>query len=176
MLHWRLKLVQRCGLCCESRGWEEMNFERSVNLRGRNASQELDWYSKSFQLWEPYFSGAQSWTFLRIFMRWASRLWLLWSAVQVLLGHPCTWLHQQLSVELAISLLGWKKHLDIIVTYLKLQVSISVHYHYLRGAASGVHLCWPSSHRMTNWGAPEWIFWIQQVVELVVVRQLDNVW
>lgn len=156
MLHWRLKLVQRRGLVAnpgvEKRKSQRTNFDPSIGL------------IKNFQLWEPLWGGAQSWTFLRIFMRWASLSppWLLWSAVQVLLGHPCTWLHQQLSVELAISLLGWKKHLDIIVTYLELQVSIisevqRVECISVGQAATGWRIEVPQSE---YFGFSKWLNWL----------------
>lgn len=155
--------------CCESRGWEEMNFERSVNLRGRNSIQELDWYSKSFQLWEPYGGGPK----MNVPANFHAMGLTTLASLERYSGVAGSSLH--MATPTAVSRVGdfvaWLKktsrhHHDI---------SRTASVHDLRGAASGVHLCWPSSHRMTNWGAPEWIFWIQQVVELVVVRQLDNV-
>ena len=159
MLHWRLKLVQRCGLVANPRGSEEMNFERSV--KSQTKFDPRIGLIKTFNF-ESLMGRAQSWTFLRIFMRWASRLWLLWSAIQVLLGHPCTWLHQQLSVELAISLLGWKKHLDIIMTYLELQVSMILEVQRVEcisvgQAATGWRIEVPQSE---YFGFSKWLNWL----------------
>lgn len=165
MLHWRLKLVQRRGLVAnpgvEKRKSQRTNFDPSIGL------------IKNFQLWEPLWGGGPKLNVPANFHAMGLTFTTL-ASLERCSGVAGSSLH--MATPTAVSRVGdfvaWLKktsrhHRDI---------SRTASVHYLRGAASGVHLCWPSSHRMTNWGAPEWIFWIQQVVELVVVRQLDNVW